>query len=334
MKKTVNAYSSMSANLGDKVICDGATQVFRNEGIDIDCFMPVVSTQNPLKDDYRFADVNIILGHPLYGLDSFSEFLSAMDCHKTANSNSKFFALGLGLRGSLDEIDEQEFNLSSFDAVATRDDNLFIHLNTKYKNIYKSACLSYFLPQKEFVDDRSNDRALVFPVISSYAIASRVHYGLEYWRNLFEYLRSELNFQEIDIGLVDPRDELFFKKLCNKKTRCLTFTDLEQLKLIGQYNLTVSARLHMAIAASRYCPNLKVIPIDHRVSQLLNYSEEKNQLYLPPTQKRNVLGRREAIFKQNDLVDFLDKHRFDPTKSARFPGHTLREIKNSLTDSF
>ena len=333
MKKTVNAYSSMSANLGDKFICDSSIQVLNEEDIIIDRFMPIVSTQNPLKKDFRFADVNIIVGHPLYGLDSFSEFLSAIDCHKATNSDSKFFALGLGLRGSLDEIDEQKFDLSSFDAVATRDDNLFIHLNAKYKNIYKSACLSYFLPQKEFSEDMSKARALVFPVITSYANVHVTYYGLKYWRNLFEYLRSELNIQEIDIGLVDPREELFFNKLCDKKTRCLTFSDLEQLKLIGEYNLTVSARLHMAISASRYCSNLKVIPIDRRVSQLLNYSEEKNQLYLPPTHKRNILGQRKAIFKQNGLVDFLNKHRFDSTKSTRFPGHIFREIKNSLTDS-
>ena len=60
-----------------------------------------------------------------------------------------------------------EFNLSSYlDAVATRDDNLFIHLNIQYIKIFIKVRLvySYFLPSggKEFVDDRSNDRALSF----------------------------------------------------------------------------------------------------------------------------------------------------------------------------
>tara|TARA_A100001015_G_C15014626_1_gene724875 strand:+ start:642 stop:1646 length:1005 start_codon:yes stop_codon:yes gene_type:complete len=333
MKKQVHAYSSISPNIGDKVICDSAIKVLKEEGIIVDRVMPVVSTQNPLNEDFRFADVNIVVGHPLYGLDSFPAFLSAVNRHKASSSNSKFYALGLGLRGSLEAFNEQDFDLSSFDAIATRDDDLFIHLNAKYKNIFKSACLSYFLNSNEFAGVRSNHTALVFPVMTSYAQDSVIYYGLEYWRNLFKYLRSELDIQEIDIGLADPREEIFFNQLCDEKTRCLTFTDLEQLKLIGEYNLTVSARLHMAISASRYCSNLKIIPIDRRISQLLNYSEEKDKPHLPPTHKRNILGRRKAIFKQKDLVDFLNKHRFDPTKSIRFPKHILREIKTLLTES-
>tara|TARA_B100001093_G_C26859781_1_gene1029389 strand:- start:8011 stop:9015 length:1005 start_codon:yes stop_codon:yes gene_type:complete len=332
MKKQVNAYSSFSPNIGDQVICNSAIQVLKQEGIIVDRVMPALTLQNPLYEDFRFSDVNIVVGHPLYGLNSFSAFLSAVDRYKASNGNSRFYALGLGLRGSLKAFNDKDFDLSSFDAIATRDDDLFIHLNAKYQNIFKSACLSYFLDSNEFTGVRSNSTALVFPVMTSYAQDHVIKYGLEYWRNLFRYLRSELNIQEIDIGLVDSREILFFKQLCDEKTRCLTFSNSEQLKLIGEYNLIVSARLHMAISASRYCSNLKIIPIDYRISQLLNYSEEKNKPYLPPKHKRNILSQRKAIFNQNDFVDFLDKHRYDPEKNIRFPKHIFREIKALLTD--
>jgi hypothetical protein len=331
-KKQVNAYSSFSPNIGDQVICNSAIQVLKQEGIIVDHVMPVLTPQNPLNEDFRFSDVNIVVGHPLYGLDSFSAFLSAVNRYKAFNGNSRFYALGLGLRGSLESFNDQDFDLSSFDAIATRDDDLFIHLNAKYQNIFKSACLSYFLDSSEFAGIRSNSSALVFPIMTSYAQDQVIKYGLEYWRNLFKYLRSELNIQEIDIGVVDPREILFFKHLCDEKTRCLTFSNLEQLKLIGEYDLIVSARLHMAISASRYCSNLKIIPIDNRISQLLNYSEEINKPYLPPKHKRNILGQRKAIFNQNDFVDFLSKHRFDPEKNIRFPKHIFREIKALITN--
>ena len=333
MKKQVHAYSSISPNIGDKVICDSAIQVLKQEGIIVDRVMPVVSTQNPLNEDFRFADINIVIGHPLYGLDDFVTFLSAVKRHKASNRNSKFYALGLGLRGSLETFNPQDFDLSSFEAIATRDDDLFIHLNTRYNNVFKSACLSYFIDSGEFVEPQNKNKALVFPVMTSYAQDPRLYYGLEYWRDLFKYLISDLNIKQIDIGVVDPREEGFFNRLCDEKTRCIMFTGLEQLKLLEEYNLIVSARLHMAISATRHNSNLKIIPIDRRVAQLLHYSEEKNEQHSFPKYRRNIFGQRKVIFNQNNLIDFLDKHAFDPKKNTRFPKNILQEIKASMADS-
>jgi hypothetical protein len=332
MKRKVNAYTSISPNIGDKVISDSAIQILQKEGINVDLVMPVNSSKNPLYEDFKFADINIVVGHPLYGLGDFALFLSAARRHKAANTDSKFFALGLGLRGNLGDFDEQHLDLSIFDAIATRDDNLFIHLNNRYENIFKSACLSFFIEPQKMGEGKNKGTALVFPVLSSFAELNRIDYGLEYWRNLFKYLRSVVGIERVDIGLVDPRDEFFFDRLCDKKTRCLSFTDLEQLKLVGEYHLIVSARLHMAVSAARYCPNLKIIPIDRRVAQLLAYSVEKIQPPLPPTYKNNLLGQRKAIFRPEDLVDFLDNHRFNYRKNKRYPKQVFKAIKTLLTD--